>query len=69
MLQVVIWLNYGPNVTFVRIGLGAMEIDVSAMQFDIGLSSHTGVDATNAPTLDQELGTVSMGNIGIFISP
>ena len=39
------------------------------MQFDIGLSSHTGVTATNAPTLNQVLGTVSMGNIGIFISP
>ncbi|MGD0821834.1 MAG: DUF6160 family protein [Desulfomonilia bacterium] len=60
---------YGAGVTFVRIGLGSMEIDVSAMSFDIGLSSHAGVTATNAPTLNQILGTVSMGNIGIFISP
>jgi len=60
---------YGTGVTFVRIGLGSMEIDVSKLAFDIGLSTHTGVTASTAPVLDQILGTVSMGNIGIFISP
>ena len=39
------------------------------MQFDIGLGTHTGVTATAAPPLNQVLGTVSMGSIGIFISP
>jgi hypothetical protein len=60
---------YGTGVTFVRIGLGAMEIDVSAMQFQIGLGTHTGVTASTAPVLNEVLGTVSMGNIGIFINP
>jgi len=55
---------YGTGVTFVRIGLGAMEIDVSAMSFDVALGAHTAT-----PTLNQVLGTVSMGAIGIFISP
>jgi len=55
---------YGTGVTFVRIGLGAMEIDVSSMSFDVALGAHTAT-----PTLNQVLGTVSMGSIGIFISP
>ncbi len=57
---------YGTGVTFVRIGLGAMEIDVSAMSFDIALSPRP---ASGAPALNQVLGTVSMGAIGIFINP
>jgi len=55
---------YGSGVTFVRIGLGAMEIDVSAMSFDVALSPRG-----TPPALNQVLGTVSMGNIGIFINP
>jgi len=56
----------GTGVTFVRIGLGAMEIDVNAMSFDVGLSARP---VSGAPALDQVLGTVSMGAIGIYINP
>ena len=58
--------GYGPNITFVRIGLGAMEIDVNAMSFNIGLSARP---TSGAPALNEVLGTVSMGAIGIYVNP
>ena len=46
-----------------------MEIKVSSMSFAIGLGTHTGVTASAPPQLNEVLGTVSMGSIGIYISP
>jgi hypothetical protein len=60
-----------PNgTTFVRFGLGALQISMDALQFEIALGSHlaTGYIGTT-PTINQSLGVVSLGGIGIWINP
>jgi len=58
------------GTTFVRFGLGALQISMDALQFEIALGSHA---ATNyiglTPTINQSLGVVSLGGIGIWINP
>jgi len=58
------------GTTFVRFGLGALQINLDALQFTVALGSHA---ATNyiglTPTINQALGVVSMGGMGIYINP
>jgi len=58
------------GTTFVRFGLGALQISLDALQFDISLGSHAATNYIGAtPTLNQTLGTVSLGGMGIWINP
>jgi hypothetical protein len=61
-------LNAGTS--FVRFGLGALQISMDALKFEVALGSHaaTGYIGT-APTLNQSLGVVSLGGMGIWINP
>jgi hypothetical protein len=58
------------GTTFVRFGLGALQISMDALQFEVALGSHL---ATNyigvTPNLNQGLGVVSLGGMGIWINP
>jgi len=58
------------GTTFVRFGLGAIQISMDALQFEVALGSHlaTGYIGTT-PSLRQSLGVVSLGGIGIWINP
>jgi hypothetical protein len=58
------WLN---GVTFVRFGLGALEISMNQLQFDVSLASRTQLN-TNG-TLDQNLGQVTLGAMIFDINP
>ena len=60
------------GTTFVRIGLGALEISLDSMQFDVGLSARSTGAATNDiadTTLSQNLVTVTYGEMAIYINP
>jgi hypothetical protein len=58
------------GTTFVRIGLGALQISMDALQFEIALGSHAATNYIGAtPSLKQGLGVVSLGGIGIWINP
>jgi hypothetical protein len=68
--------NEVDNVTFVRFGLGALHISMSALQFDVGLSAgETAVSGTLGTlgvtelVLDQNMGRVSLGDMNIYINP
>ena len=58
------------NTTFVRFGLGALQINMDALQFDIALGTHAAANYIGlTPTLNQNLGVVSLGGMGIWINP
>jgi hypothetical protein len=52
--------TYGGR-TFVRFGLGSLQITLNAMSFSVQMGATT--------ALGQELGTANLGSIGIFINP
>ncbi len=52
---------YGSNVSFVRFGLGSLEISMNSLSLEVALGSST--------TLDQILGTANLGAMAIYISP
>lgn len=49
--------------TFVRIGLGSLQIMMDAMDFNVALGDYS------TPTLDQRMGVVSLGAMAIYIDP
>jgi len=60
------------NVTFVRFGLGALQINMDALGFDVSLGGRVGAGetaGTNAVVLGQNLGAVALGNMAVYISP
>lgn len=58
------------GTTFVRFGLGALAISMDALDFDVVLGSHLATNYIGAtPDLNQTLGQVSLGAIGIWINP
>jgi len=58
------------GTTFVRFGLGALQISMDALQFEIALGSHAATNYIGAtPTLNESLGVVSLGGIGIWFNP
>jgi len=58
------------GTTFVRFGLGALQISMDALQFEIALGSHAATNYIGAtPTINQSLGVVSLGGMGIWINP
>jgi hypothetical protein len=58
------------GTTFVRFGLGALQISMDALQFEVALGSHLATNYIGAtPTLNQSLGVVSLGGMGIWINP
>jgi hypothetical protein len=58
------------GTTYVRLGIGALQVSWDAMQFEIALGSHM---ATNyigtTPTLNQGLGVVSVGESCMWFNP
>jgi len=58
------------GTTFVRFGLGALQISMDALQFEVALGSHLATNYIGAtPTINQSLGVVSLGGMGIWINP
>ncbi len=55
------------DVTFVRFGLGALEIHLDGMQFDVGLA--TASDFNTNYELNQTMGRVTLGGMDIYINP
>jgi len=58
--------------TFVRLGLGALEISMDSLQFDVSMGPRVGTGAnagTNTIALNENLGRVSLGGMDIFINP
>jgi len=53
---------HGAGVTFVRIGLGALEIKMDRLNFMVELG-------TSGATLGQRLGEVYLGNMAIYMNP
>jgi len=60
-------LSYGAT-TFVRFGLGALQISMDELQFNVSLGSHAATFGT-APTLNQTLGVVTLGAMDVYINP
>jgi len=56
---------YAAGVTFVRFGLGSIQITMDSMWLTVGLANKTGFTGT----LDQVLGQVYIGGLGVYISP
>jgi len=56
--------GHGANTTYVRFGLGSLQITLNAMSFSVNLW-----DARPDVGVRQEMGTANLGNIGIFINP
>jgi hypothetical protein len=58
------------GTTYVRFGLGALQISMDALQFEVARGSHA---ATNyigvTPSLNQGMGIVSIGGLCIWINP
>ncbi len=50
--------------TFVRIGLGSLEISMDSMSMQVALGDRTG-----GVVLDQILGTANLGSLAIYINP
>jgi hypothetical protein len=59
-------LTYG-NRTFVRFGLGSLQISLDELSFDVSLGTH-GAYPT-APTLNQNMGVVTLGAMDVYINP
>jgi hypothetical protein len=58
------------GTTFVRFGLGALQVAVDALQFEVALGSHGATNYIGAtPSLNQGLGVISLGGIGMWINP
>jgi len=55
------------DVTFVRFGLGAIQISLDELAFDVSLGEHGtyGDDVT----LDQNMGVVTLGAMDVYINP
>jgi len=53
--------GHGDAVTFVRFGLGSLEISMNSMSLEVALGTST--------TLDQVLGTANLGAMALYISP
>jgi hypothetical protein len=56
------------GTTFVRFGLGALQISLDQLQFDVALGDRT-LDASGNVVLDQEMGQVTLGAMDIYINP
>lgn len=56
--------EHGADVTFVRIGLGSLQVTLDALTLEVGLGQRSAV-----PNLNQLLGSVNLGNIGVYINP
>jgi len=57
----------GTGTTFVRFGLGALQISLTSMTLDIALGDY--VAAGNAVVLDQSMGSVNLSDMDIYINP
>jgi len=57
------------GTTFVRFGLGALHISMDSLSFDIALGSHAASYIGVDPTLNQTLGTVTIGGLDVYINP
>jgi|GEM_PF-205294 len=64
------WMD---GITFVRFGLGALQISLGAMSFDVALGERVSDSAAGtaaaAVALDQEMGSVNLGDMEIYINP
>jgi len=60
--------NKAAGTTFVRIGLGSLEIAANNIDFTVGLGKTTGNSAPAASDLSQELGAMHVGNLAIELS-
>lgn len=56
--------SHGDGVSFVRIGLGSLEIGFDSLSLDVGLS-----DRDTPDVLEQNLGVMSIGNTKLYIDP
>lgn len=54
-------VGHGAGVTFVRFGLGSLEISMNSMSLQVALGTGT--------TLNQVLGTANLGAMALYISP
>ncbi|HPR03512.1 MAG TPA: hypothetical protein PLP82_06375 [Deltaproteobacteria bacterium] len=58
------------DTTFVRFGLGALQISMDAMDFTVALGTRTQIDlADPEDNLPQEMGVVSLGAMSVYINP
>jgi hypothetical protein len=56
------------NTTFVRFGLGALQINLDSLTFDVSLGTRPATFGDNV-VLDQNLGVVTLGAMAIYINP
>jgi len=57
----------GTAVTYVRIGLGALQISVNSMSLNVGTGAWA--DSGNAVSINQIMGSVNLGNMEVYINP
>jgi len=60
------------DATFVRMGLGALQIGINAMDFNVALGERAGLatsDDLGAAGLNQVMGVVSLGAMEVYINP
>ena len=53
--------------TFVRFGLGALQISMDELAFDVSLGAHGAYPTT--PTLNQNMGVVTLGAMDVYVNP
>ncbi len=51
--------------TFVRLGLGSLQISMDELHMTVALDPHTGFDGT----LAEEMGSVNIGDLALYIAP
>jgi len=59
--------DHGANVTFVRFGLGSLQITMGALSLEVALGAR-GVDDSHV-ALSQILGTANIGTLNVYIHP
>ena len=62
------YIPYGTNTTFVRIGLGALKINMDQMQFDVALGPHSDTTTGITPALKQVLGVATVGPMDMYLN-
>jgi len=60
---------YGDGITFVRIGLGSLQVEMDSMVADVELGPDTGYPgaANGVPNLKYQLGSLYLGDLGLRI--
>jgi len=53
------------GTTFVRFGLGALQVSLNALSLDVALGAYS----AGAPTLNQVMGSMNLGAMNIYINP